>query len=229
MTLPADEAELVAALFEAAESRRDDGQKGCGRRRDARTRRCRGIVVRDCPAHVAPEALLVDADPWSGGIDLVVGSEDEPGLRWPDLALERGRIDMAALRQALPGRDKPPAIHLSARWRTRMHDYTGAGWSWCRSTGDLNRDEMRPPNFYGWGWNLSPHLGHQSAQHPPLDQIRCNRASGVRQRADRWIAGGLSYGHYGEATAKLGETLVITHLTMCWYCHKLKLPHAKVD
>jgi hypothetical protein len=28
----------------------------------------------------------------------------------------------------------------------------------------------------------------------------------VRQRADRWIAGGLSYGHHGEARAKLGES-----------------------
>jgi secretion/DNA translocation related CpaE-like protein len=56
-------------------------------------------------AHAAQEALLVDADPWSGGIDLVVGSEEAAGLRWPDLALEHGRIDISALRQALPGRD----------------------------------------------------------------------------------------------------------------------------
>ena len=56
-------------------------------------------------AHAAADALLVDVDPWSGGIDLVVGSEEEPGLRWPDLALEHGRLDVAALRQALPQRD----------------------------------------------------------------------------------------------------------------------------
>jgi secretion/DNA translocation related CpaE-like protein len=53
-------------------------------------------------ARSARDALLVDADPWSGGIDLVAGSEDKPGLRWPDLALEHGRLDFAALRQALP-------------------------------------------------------------------------------------------------------------------------------
>ena len=35
----------------------------------------------------------------------MVGSEDKPGLRWPDLALERGRLDFSALRQALPQRD----------------------------------------------------------------------------------------------------------------------------
>jgi secretion/DNA translocation related CpaE-like protein len=56
-------------------------------------------------AHAAPDALLVDADPWGGGIDLMVGSEETTGLRWPDLALEGGRIDIAALRHALPGRD----------------------------------------------------------------------------------------------------------------------------
>ena len=56
-------------------------------------------------AQSARDALLVDADPWSGGIDLVVGTEDKPGLRWPDLALEHGRLDFAALRQALPRLD----------------------------------------------------------------------------------------------------------------------------
>ena len=30
--------------------------------------------------------------------------------------------------------------------------------------------------------------------------------SRVRQRADTWIAEDLSYGHYGEATAKLGDS-----------------------
>ena len=56
-------------------------------------------------ASSARDALLVDADPWSGGVDLVVGSEDKPGLRWPDLALQHGRLDFAALRQALPRHD----------------------------------------------------------------------------------------------------------------------------
>lgn len=52
----------------------------------------------------APGALLIDADPWSGGIDLVIGSEDRPGLRWTDLALQGGRLGYAALRDALPRR-----------------------------------------------------------------------------------------------------------------------------
>ena len=55
-------------------------------------------------AQTAADALLVDADPWGGGIDLVLGSEGEAGLRWPDLALQGGRLSYTALRDALPQR-----------------------------------------------------------------------------------------------------------------------------
>ena len=47
-------------------------------------------------------AVLVDADPLGGGLDLVFGAEAEPGLRWPDLAGTRGRVPSAALVEALP-------------------------------------------------------------------------------------------------------------------------------
>ncbi|HWH29226.1 MAG TPA: septum site-determining protein Ssd [Mycobacteriales bacterium] len=50
-------------------------------------------------------ALLVDADPHGGGIDLVFGGEDAPGLRWPDLAATRGRLAGPALVSALPALD----------------------------------------------------------------------------------------------------------------------------
>ena len=87
MTLPADESDLVASLSEAAESRRDDGRRGAvvavmGGRGGAGA-----SVFATALAQTASDALLVDADPWSGGIDLVLGTESEPGLRWPDLAL----------------------------------------------------------------------------------------------------------------------------------------------
>lgn len=49
-------------------------------------------------------ALLVDADPLGGGVDLVLGAEGEDGLRWPDLRLSRGRVAVSSLRSALPGR-----------------------------------------------------------------------------------------------------------------------------
>jgi secretion/DNA translocation related CpaE-like protein len=48
------------------------------------------------------DALLVDADGFGGGIELVVGCESEPGLRWTDVASTQGRVSAAAMRAALP-------------------------------------------------------------------------------------------------------------------------------
>jgi secretion/DNA translocation related CpaE-like protein len=45
---------------------------------------------------------LIDADPLSGGVELVLGSEGMDGLRWPDVAATQGRISAAAFRAALP-------------------------------------------------------------------------------------------------------------------------------
>jgi secretion/DNA translocation related CpaE-like protein len=53
-------------------------------------------------AQAAAEALLIDLDPWSGGIDLLLGGEEATGLRWPDLTLQGGRLTWAAVRDALP-------------------------------------------------------------------------------------------------------------------------------
>lgn len=104
ITLPAQDAVLVAALSDAAT--RDEGRRGplvvvLGARGGAGA-----SVFAAALAQSATEALLVDADPWSGGIDLVMGSEDQPGLRWPDLALQGGRLGYPALRDALPRRDR---------------------------------------------------------------------------------------------------------------------------
>jgi secretion/DNA translocation related CpaE-like protein len=46
--------------------------------------------------------LLVDADPSGGGLDVLLGIEDLPGVRWPDLSDTRGRLSAASLDQALP-------------------------------------------------------------------------------------------------------------------------------
>ncbi|UVS76601.1 septum site-determining protein Ssd [Actinokineospora sp. UTMC 2448] len=50
--------------------------------------------------------LLVDCDPLSGGLDLVLGTETTPGVRWPDIRLSSGRVSAASLHAALPGRTK---------------------------------------------------------------------------------------------------------------------------
>jgi secretion/DNA translocation related CpaE-like protein len=49
-----------------------------------------------------PGGLLVDGDPWGGGLDLLLGAERADGLRWPELSGLRGRVDGEALLAALP-------------------------------------------------------------------------------------------------------------------------------
>jgi secretion/DNA translocation related CpaE-like protein len=46
--------------------------------------------------------MLVDADPLGGGLDVLLGAERAGGLRWPDLAESRGRVNSGALEEALP-------------------------------------------------------------------------------------------------------------------------------
>ena len=41
--------------------------------------------------------VLVDADPLGAGVDLVLGAEDRPGLRWPDLLGTAGRLPVSAV------------------------------------------------------------------------------------------------------------------------------------
>jgi secretion/DNA translocation related CpaE-like protein len=62
------------------------------------------------------ETLLVDGDPFGGGIDLLLGLESEPGLRWPDLAVDDGRVPSATLHDALPS--PMPGLGVLACGRT---------------------------------------------------------------------------------------------------------------
>ncbi|WP_203704255.1 septum site-determining protein Ssd [Asanoa iriomotensis] len=49
-------------------------------------------------------ALLVDGDPFGGGIELMFGWEQVDGLRWPALASTEGALDPVALVRSLPAR-----------------------------------------------------------------------------------------------------------------------------
>jgi len=103
VTLPVHETEVMTALAEAADDSGGDprgpvvavlsGRGGGG-----------ASVFAVALARMAGKSLLVDADPWGGGLDLVLGSETEPGLRWPDFATAGGRLTYTALRDALPTR-----------------------------------------------------------------------------------------------------------------------------
>ncbi|MGD9517503.1 CpaE-like family protein [Mycolicibacterium austroafricanum] len=104
VTLPSGDHELMAELADATEAARHTGLRGpvvavlAGRGGGGAS------VFATAVAKVATEALLIDGDPWGGGLDLVLGSETEPGLRWPDLSLAGGRVSFSALRDALPTR-----------------------------------------------------------------------------------------------------------------------------
>ena len=84
VTLPAAAHELMAVLADAAEAVRDAGTRGpvvavlAGRGGGGAS------VFATAVAQAATESLLIDGDPWGGGLDLVLGSETEPGLRWPE-------------------------------------------------------------------------------------------------------------------------------------------------
>jgi secretion/DNA translocation related CpaE-like protein len=102
--LPAQEAELVSHLAEATES----GPRSGSHRPVLAVAPGRGgagaSVFAAALATVAGDALVVDLDPCGGGIDLVLGGESAPGLRWPELQVESGRLSWVALREVLPRR-----------------------------------------------------------------------------------------------------------------------------
>ncbi|MHC2799006.1 secretion/DNA translocation related CpaE-like protein [Corynebacterium hesseae] len=66
-------------------------------------------------AREAGADLLVDASPYSGGLDLLTGIENKPGARWPDLAAGTGSVDAADLVRALPATSDGIAVLSAAR------------------------------------------------------------------------------------------------------------------
>jgi secretion/DNA translocation related CpaE-like protein len=100
-----------------------------------------GSVLSTALAVAAAEAgsrvLLADLDPLGGGLDLALGVDGVPGLRWPDLAGARGRLPSSSVHDSLPRLDElavlswgrsdpvdlpPPAVEAVLRSATRSHD-----------------------------------------------------------------------------------------------------------
>ncbi len=104
--LPAQAPELLTALGHAAVPDRStpDGRGTllavCGAAGGAGT-----SVLAAAMARVAARShptTLVDAAEFSGGLDLLLGLEETPGVRWPELQLGEGAVSAADLRAALP-------------------------------------------------------------------------------------------------------------------------------
>ncbi len=102
--LPAAESSVVRLLAEAAET--ESQVTGGGRLIAVASGRGGGgaSVFAAALALTAETSLLVDLDPYAAGIDLLLGAESTPGLRWPDIDTGGGRLSWPAVRDALPAR-----------------------------------------------------------------------------------------------------------------------------
>jgi secretion/DNA translocation related CpaE-like protein len=88
-------------------------------------------------ARLGHDVIMVDADPGGSGLDLVFGTEKEPGLRWYDLRAVRGRMQPGQLHADLPRGD---GVRLLS-WGPGPHDLgaeaVGAVLATARSECDL--------------------------------------------------------------------------------------------
>ncbi len=60
------------------------------------------IWIAQSAARAGLRVVLVDADPFGGGLELAMAAEETPGLRWKDLAGVSGSLDPEQLCNALP-------------------------------------------------------------------------------------------------------------------------------
>lgn len=101
--LPAEESVLIEALADAVDGGGTQamviGVVG-GRGGAGASVLAAGLAMTSCRRGRA--TMLIDADPYGGGIDLMLGAEQSGGLRWPDLAETRGRVGGSTLRDHLP-------------------------------------------------------------------------------------------------------------------------------
>jgi secretion/DNA translocation related CpaE-like protein len=102
LAIPDEAADLVRGLAAAGDTGRADHRRGEVAAVIAGRGGAGTSLFAAALAQAAPEALLIDLDPWGGGIDLLLGGEAATGLRWPDLAVQGGRLSWPAVRDALP-------------------------------------------------------------------------------------------------------------------------------
>lgn len=80
--------------------------------------------------------LLVETDAWGSGLDVLLGIEDAPGLRWSGLSIEGGRISSGALRDALPAHGEHVRVLACSRKGTGGAGPTAAA---VRAVADAGR------------------------------------------------------------------------------------------
>lgn len=108
ITVPGSDAWLVSAFADAAEGPPSNTGKVLavlGARGGAGAS-VFAVAVSLTALGKGDNTLLIDCDPRGGGLDLVLGAENEAGLRWPDMQLSAGRVAASSLHLALPTRRK---------------------------------------------------------------------------------------------------------------------------
>lgn len=103
LALPAAEPRLIDRLADAAEGvNREATTIGVIGGRGGAGASTLAVGLATTAVATGLSTVLVDADPFGGGIDLLLGAEDASGVRWPELVSTRGRVSTATLREALP-------------------------------------------------------------------------------------------------------------------------------
>jgi secretion/DNA translocation related CpaE-like protein len=108
ITLPGAEPWLVSALADAAEGPPSNAGKVLavlGARGGAGAS-VFAVAVALTALRSGENTFLIDCDPRGGGLDVVLGAEEDEGLRWPDMQLSAGRVAATSLHMALPTRRK---------------------------------------------------------------------------------------------------------------------------
>ncbi|MBN6035126.1 septum site-determining protein Ssd [Amycolatopsis sp. 195334CR] len=120
LSLPDDETAVLKAFAEIVDGPPRPGGRvltvvgGCGGA--GATVLAAGLAT--AAARSGEHTLLLDCDPLSGGLDVLLGAENHQHARWPDLRVNSGRILLSALEDSLPHHDcTPPASTLLTRFR----------------------------------------------------------------------------------------------------------------
>jgi len=104
LALPSEEVELLSIIAAAGEPSTGAGTVlaivgGCG---GAGASTFAAALAWAAGHDDRRDTLLVDADPFGGGLDVLTGLEERSGVRWSGLTVDGGRISARALRDAVP-------------------------------------------------------------------------------------------------------------------------------
>lgn len=138
LSLPADEPILVELMSDAVEAPTSGGSTiaivgGCGGAGASTLAAALAVT-----AAGSGQTALIDGDSYGGGLDVLLGAEQRPGARWPDLAGTRGRLRAAALTEslvpvdgfALLSWDRAGSADLSAAAAAAVVDAAIRGFRW---------------------------------------------------------------------------------------------------